>query len=200
MQTTPNPPPFVTLPWRIIIDTAEGHPYTFCGIHAHADKGNRPIIVESVRRALGRHPVGLGDYSLEAIDSGWSGIGLCHIERKSLEDCQSTILGFSDGHRDRFEQELSNLQHIILDSGGAAMVVVECSFEQLIRHAPCHGVRPATHNAKTLLGSVLAYQQDYRVPWLFAGGRRLAEIATFRFLERFWKKRGPAKIERDHRW
>lgn len=107
----------------------------------------------------------------------------CYVERKSLEDCQTTLLGFSDGHRERFERELDNLQHT-----AAAMVVVECDLCELLNSAPAYGRRSRQHNAKTLLRSVLAYQQDYRVPWLFAGSRRMAEIATFRFLERFWRK------------
>ncbi len=144
-------------------------------------------MVETVRRCLGRYPISYGDYSLESADGRQSFVGWCNVERKSLEDCQSTILGFADGHRERFEQELENLSRLITGDGGCAMVVVECSVEQLLRSAPSHGKKTASQNAKTLLRSILAYQQDYRVPWLFAGSRRLAEIATFRFLERFWR-------------
>jgi hypothetical protein len=169
-----------------VIDTAEQQPFSFTGMRADSNRAGRPILVETVRRAIGRHPVGYGDYSLESSDGRESFIGYCAVERKSLQDCQATILGFGDGHRDRFEQELRNLQHVNLNQG-AAMVVIECSFEQLLQSAPCRGVKSAAANAKTLLRSVLAFQQDYHVPWLFAGGRRLAEIATFRFLERYWK-------------
>lgn len=174
----------LVLPWRIVIDTAEQHPFTFQGLRADADKDNRPLIVETVRRCIGRHPVSYGDYSLESADGQLSLVHYCNVERKSREDCQSTILGFGDGHRERFEQELE-----VLSKVDAALVVVECSFEQLLSTAPSFGRKTASQNAKTLCRSVLAFQQDYKVPWLFAGSRRLAEIATFRFLERFWKHR-----------
>jgi hypothetical protein len=184
--TIPNPPKPLTLPWRVVVDTAEQAPFTFTDLRSDSSRGNRPLIIETVRRSIGRHPVGMGDYSLESADGVTSYVGWCNVERKSREDCQTTILGFGDGHRDRFEQELDNLSRLCI-GGGCAMIVVECSFEQLISTAPQYGQKTAGQNAKTLLRSVLAYQQDYRVPWLFAGSRRMAEIATFRFLERFWK-------------
>ena len=73
-----------------------------------------------------------------------------------------------------------------------AAVVLECSFEELIATAPQHGKRTASENAKTLFRQVLAWQQDYRAPWMFAGNRQLAELATFRILERYWRKRKQA--------
>jgi hypothetical protein len=36
--------------------------------------------------------------------------------------------------------------------------------------------------------SLIAFQQDYRVPWIFSDSRRMAEIDAFRWLERWWKK------------
>lgn len=187
IQTTPNPPRAVTLPWRVIVDTAETHAFTFTDMRADSDRSNRPIVVDTVRRCLGRYPRSYGDYSLEAVDGSLSGFGYCQVERKSLEDCQSTLLGFGDGHRERFESELANLKQVI-DNQGCACVVVECDLCELVRTAPAFGRRSAQHNAKTLMRSVLALQQDYRVPWLFAGGRRMAEQVTFRFLERWWRK------------
>ena len=58
-------------------------------------------------------------------------------------------------------------------------MVVECDLCELLTSAPAFGRRSKQHNAKTLLRSILAYQADYRVPWLFAGSRRMAEVATF---------------------
>jgi uncharacterized membrane protein len=169
-----------------VIDTAEQQPFAFTDLRSDSARGNRQLVVETIRRAIGRHPFGYGDYSLESSDGKCSFVGWCNVERKSREDCQTTILGFGDGHRERFEQELANLSSLIV-GGGVAMVVVECSFETLLQSAPQFGRKTAAQNAKTLLRSVIAYQQDYRVPWLFAGSRRMAEIVTFRFLERYWK-------------
>jgi hypothetical protein len=185
-------------PWRVVIDTAEQAPFSFTNIHADAARQNRLIEVETVRRCLGRYPNSLGDYSLE-IDSAWRDSpgrewncnepGWCYVERKSLEDCQSTLLGFADGHRERFESELQNLQAVI-HAGGAALVVVECDLAELLNTAPAGTTKSPQVNAKGLHRSVVSLWREYGVPWAFCGGRRLAEITTFRFLESFWKHRG----------
>ena len=67
-------------------------------------------------------------------------------------------------------------------------MVVECSFTDLIANAPEYGKRTKGQNAKALSRSVIAFMQDYKVPWLFCDGRRMAEIQAFRWLERWWKK------------
>lgn len=163
-------------PFTILVDTAEQQAFTFQGIKTDASAGSKPLIVPTEWRALGRHPDGMGDYSL------LGGVGRCHIERKSMTDAQSTILGW-DGNRDRFERELQNLSAI-----ECGVVIVECSFTDLISKAPQYGKRTAGQNAKALSRSIVAFMQDYSVPWLFCDGRRVAEIHAFRWLERWWKK------------
>lgn len=171
-------------PFAVFVDTGEQLPYTFQGMWTDASEGNRPLIVPTERVALGRHPDSLGDYSLTG------GIGRCHVERKSMDDAHGTILGFSGGRRDRFESELANLAQL-----EQSLVIVECSFEDLIARAPTTK-KPAATNAKILLRSVISFQQDFRnVHWHFAGGRRLAENYTFRFLERWWRKQSEMRKE-----
>jgi hypothetical protein len=176
----------IVLPFTILIDTAEQQPFTFQGLHSDADQQHRPLIVQTEFRSIGRYPDSLGDYSL---DSTVGGVGRCHVERKSMEDCHATILGFKKGpagspsHRERFEKELSNLAEM-----EAAAVVVECDFHMLIANAPIYGQRTQAQNAKTLHRSVLAYMQDYDVPWLFCGSRRMAERTTFQWIERWYRK------------
>lgn len=171
-------------PFKICIDTAETHYYPFQGMRADADQQHRPIIIETEFRCLQRFPESLGDYAPDC------GIGRCHVERKSLEDCQGTILGF-DGRRERFESELANLAAI--ESG---VIVVECTFPELLANAPSRGKRTAQQNAKTLNRSVLAYIQDYKVPWLFCGSRRLAEHEAFRWMWRwYWKVKAEEESE-----
>lgn len=161
----------------IIVDTAEQHAFTFTGLRADSDQSYTKIHPVVVSQCLGRHPDSMGDYSLAG------GIGRCAIERKSMEDCQSTILGFTDGHRERFECELKNLSKM-----ESPLVLVECSLDELLVNAPEYGKKNKAQNAKILFRSVLAYQQDYRVPWLFAASRELAEQSAYWFLHRFWEK------------
>lgn len=174
--------PAIDCPFIVVIDSAEQHPFTFDGLLADSDRNYAPLIIPKLYRSLGRHPDSLGDYSLTTLD-GPTGIGRCHVERKSMEDAHGTILGFNDGRRARFESELSNLGQI-----ESAVVVVECSFADLIRFAPDYGQKTASQNEKILQRSIIAFIQDYGVNWMFFESRRLAEDFTFRFLWRYWEK------------
>jgi len=182
-------------PFTILIDSAETQPFTFHGIpddrHAagqftdvFGDKHARTLIVPIEWDCLGRFPNSLGDYSVNG------GIGRVHVERKSMEDLQSTVLGFGkdsqDGssRRERFECELANLSKI-----EAGCVMVECNFMDAVQNAPEWGKKTKQQNAKTLTRSILAYSQDYAVPFIWAGSRRMAEVLTYRWFARWWEKR-----------
>ena len=173
----------VLAPFTILVDTAEQHPFTFQNFYTDGNAERRkPLIVPTESRALGRFPDSLGDYSLD------SGVGRCHVERKSMQDAHGTILGWAKkgedvGRRERFERELEHLSEM-----EAGLVVVECSLSDLLRLAPVYGRKSAAENAKTLFRSVLAFQQDYAVSWIFADGRRTAEQVTFRWLQRWHEK------------
>lgn len=184
--------------FTILVDTAEQAPFTFQNIYADADRHGRELVISPgvnlVRQCLGRHPNSLGDYSLQGF------VGRCHVERKSMDDAHGTILGFTKkvdgvpqsdfGRRERFERELANLANI-----EAGCVVVECSLGELLQSAPEYdlGRKTGRCNRKILSRSINAWLQDYGVPWLFCDDRRHAELATFRWLERFWKKHKPKK-------
>lgn len=163
--------------FTIYIDTAEQHAYSFTCLRSDADKSYTRLAVDIEYRCLGRHPESYGDYSLAG------GLRRCAIERKSMEDAQSTILGFNDGHRERFERELKNLSQI-----ESPLILVECSLSDMLINAPEYGKKTKQQNAKILFRSVLAYQQDYRIPWMFCDGRSLAEQAAYWFLHRWWEK------------
>jgi len=180
-------PAIATCPFTIAVDTGEQHPFTFRGLHADANQQYRPLEIRTAQRCLGRHPDSFGDYAIdEMIDRSMgfkNGIPRIAIERKSMEDLHSTLLGFADGHRDRFESELSNLAKI-----ESAMVVVECEFSEAIANAPVTTKRTSMQNGKVIARSILSLMQRHRVQWIFAGSRRMAEIATFRWLEKFWRE------------
>lgn len=178
-------------PFKILIDSAEQQPFSFRGIYddgfytdIFGDKKRRELIVQTdgprPGLSLGRHPDSLGDYSVEGF------VGRIGVERKSMADLQGTLLGFDKrgtedtNRRDRFKCELQNLARI-----EAALLVIECDFNDVIANAPEWGKKTKAENAKTLCRTIFSWQRQIKVNWLFAGGRRMAEVATFRFLEGF---------------
>jgi hypothetical protein len=168
-------------PFTIIIDSAEQLPFPFAGLHTDADHANELWDVRTVRGCLGRYPDSWGDYSIIGYERRVA------IERKSVQDLQSTVLGW-DGHRARFEKELENLSEC-----ESAAVVVECSYLDVIVNAPEYGKKTKAQNSKTLARSILAYQNDYNVQWIFAGDRDIAQYTAFHWLKRFWEKDCEAK-------
>lgn len=186
----------VMCPFTVLIDTAEQHPFGFQGFRTDStDAGGpgRPLIVQTEFRSLGRFPDSMGDYSLD------SGVGRCHVERKSIQDAHGTFLGWTKrgedcGRRERFEQELGRLSEI-----EAGLVVVECSFQELIANAPEFGRKTAAQNSRTLHRSVLAWLQDYSVSWIFSGSRRRAEQDCFCWLKRWHRKDQEARKAEEKR-
>lgn len=171
------------LPYTVAIDTAEQHPWTFDGIMADSPYQDRKLIVETQMVPLGRHPHGLGDYSIIGER------GLIHVERKSISDLQGTLLGFKDKRRERFEQELSNLAEVHSPPVAYAAVIVEGTHQECIDNPVAWGEKAPEVNRKILSRSIQALMSDYPLPWYFAGSRRMAEVICLRYLDRFWRKK-----------
>lgn len=151
----------------VIVDTREQAPYSFAGLTCDASDGGGPLTVPTVRGTLAS-----GDYSLV----GYAGIA---IERKSIADLYGTI---GQG-RERFERELVRLNELDF-----AAVVIEASFPEICSEPPPHTKLPP----KTVFRSILAWSVRYpRVHWFPCGDRRLAEVTTFRLLERYVKEKVP---------
>lgn len=173
--------------FTVLVDSNESHPWTFRNIRADAKHKNKLIDVKTKWQSLGRYPNSLGDYSIEGC------LGEIHIERKSVEDIQGTILGWqtSSGNgssrRVRFAKELENLAEVPVSA-----VIIEGTTPDVLR---CQrtGKQDAKTVSKILFRSILAFQSDYKVPWIFAGSRRNAEVACFRIMDRFWRKREKSK-------
>lgn len=195
---------YVTNPFTILIDSAEGNPWTFQGLRADADKLDLPLIVPTAWQSLGRHPDSRGDYSIAGLTD------YCAIERKSLEDAISTVLGWdskyniergTSGRRERFKVELQNLAAM-----PCAIVVVEASLNRCLRTMPgcdgenyfdadtgeinaTRGVKTVRENKKIFFRSVVSWMQrpEFKVLWHFADSRREAEVFAFRWLEKAWQ-------------
>lgn len=158
-DTSPLPTPFL-----VVIDSREQQNYQFQGLVSDARDGRRPLLVCTEVRGLES-----GDYSIAGYEK-WIA-----IERKSLQDTYSTI---GQG-RDRFVRELQRLNEMQF-----AAVVVEASWDDILHRPPSHSQLPP----KTVFRSVVAWAQRFpRVSWWMMGSRRLAEVTTFRLLERYWR-------------
>ena len=180
----------IVVPFTVLVDTAEDHPFSLTGMKGDASQQYRPLVVITRYCNLGRYPNSLGDYSIEGM------VGQCHVERKSVDDCIGTVLGWDSalqvekgrhGRRNRFEKELDNLSKI-----DCAAVIVEGSIGTCLDSIPEYGSKSKITNQKIFHRSVIGYQQDYAVPWFFCDSRRLAEITCFRFLYRYWKRNNDA--------
>lgn len=119
-----------------------------------------------------------GDYSIP------NEVGRCAIERKSIEDCVGTVLGWGE-RRERFERELENLEQ--METAAVVVVGTQDDVEQWILNEPQRGVKSPRARVKEFAGAVRALQQDYRVPWVWCSSHRRAEIEALRILERHGK-------------
>ncbi len=72
---------FETLPFTVVVDTREQHPWAFRGFRHDADRNNVPMIVPIENRALDT-----GDYSISGLEQRIA------IERKSLDDLYNTVI------------------------------------------------------------------------------------------------------------
>lgn len=167
-------------PFTVLVDSMEQIPFTFEKIKGDSDQGGRQLFVPVKRKALGfqdgRFYQPMGDYSIEGQE------GNVHIERKSISDCQSTVLGYG-GRRERFERELE-----ILAGLPCSAVVVEGTFANVVITVQQQGKKTVGELRTNLHRSIIGLQQRYRVPWYFCDSRGMAEDTTFRILMRYWRK------------
>jgi len=159
--------------FTILIDSQEKIPFTFSGITADAEDGERPLIIPTVRKTLGPSH---GDYSIDGCE------GDCHIERKSINDCIGTVLGWGE-RRDRFVETMK-----FLSSCTTSAIVVEGTLGAVIREVQETRGKTKQQNQKILHRQILAWQTDYPVPWVFSDTVKFAEKNTFYILRRHYKK------------
>lgn len=149
-------------PFTVVTDGREKCPYQFKLITTDADRGYRPLVVPVEWGYLKS-----GDYSIRGHELAIA------VERKSIEDLFNTL----GQHRDRFESEVRRLSFM-----SSAAIVIEASWATIL----CSPPPRSRLNPKTILRTAIAWQQRYGVPWLTCEDRQLAEIVTYRWLERWW--------------
>jgi len=115
-----------------------------------------------------RGTLNVGDYSIPGCE-GW----IC-IERKSLDD----LIGCLSHDRDRFVRELERARRIEI-----FYVIVEASYSDVLEKRYRGEMHP--HAAWE---SVIAFQQRYRIPFLFSENRDIASRLGQSILCRWWKE------------
>lgn len=206
MTPTPTIAEPVHCGFTVQIDTGENvSPWLFDGMRARADRDKRPLIVPVAFSVMGRHPNSMGDYSVKGL------VGQVGIERKSRDDCISTVLGWQtgseserelEGRRERFKRELLNLA--CMECG---VVIVEATWEDCMLAMPgwdgedhfnpatgeinpVRGKKSCAENATIFEMSVLSWQQRFKgCHWIFRKTRQQAEKIAFRYLEKFVEHR-----------
>lgn len=164
LDLSPIPSPFV-----VLVDTREQFPFEFEQVRADYDERYRAVHVRTEVRGLKS-----GDYSLMA-DDGTDYSSRVAIERKSHSDLFSSI----GRERERFERELARLNELDF-----AAVVCEGSWREIAYHPP----EFSGMSCKAVMRSIFAFSVRYpRVHWFPMGCRSMAEVTTYRLLERFWR-------------
>jgi len=162
---------FVTCPFTIVIDSREQAPYLFTGFRTPKSQGAKPILVNTVVKALAS-----GDYSIEGLEHEIS------VERKSKED----LFGTLGSGRERFEREFMRLN--VMNFAG---LVIESTEPEIHRRPP----EFSRLLPNTISGTEVAWSQRYRnVHWYWVGSRIGGEMKTYKILERYWKDRADRMV------
>lgn len=162
---TPPGEPIIVADFTVVIDQREQAPFGFRNIRASAANGNAPIAVPTDTTLLAT-----GDYSIAGLEA------FVTVERKSVSD----LVGTLTAGRERFEDELERASKM-----ECAWVVVEGGWPEIMQRIAERKVA-----AKSITGSMIAWQMRYpTIHWWTCADRRMAEVITFRLLERFWVER-----------
>jgi ERCC4-type nuclease len=155
----------------LIIDTREQQPYVFAGC--------KSIYVAFVVERAG---LPVGDYAAYLSGGNTSPGEVCVVERKTHSDLLSTL---THG-RERFERELERLAEY-----GFAALVIESDLPSIARGPQ----RPdGKWNPRAIVASLVAFAQRFNVHVYFASNRRLAEVYTYRLLERWVRDRAEVAV------
>jgi DNA excision repair protein ERCC-4 len=130
----------------------------------------RPFTFESVspRPETAITTLETGDYSLCGYEKK-----IC-VERKSLPD----LFGSCGKGRPRFENEIVRMAEF-----DYAAIVAECDWQSILRCPP----RRSQLLPKTILASVIAWEQRFGIHFWACPNRAFAEKITYRILERYYR-------------
>ncbi len=162
-------------PFTILIDGREQAPYRFTGLRADKTQQHRPL---DVKTEWASPVLRTGDYSLRDLEGDYRDL-IC-IERKSIQDLFNTL----GSDRERFQREHERMAEIAGRDGGYTAVVIEATWPEILSNPP----ERSRLEPKTVIRTAMSWSQRYGVHWWAVGPRRLAEAATFRMLQMWYRQ------------
>ena len=163
--------------YTIAIDHRERNAaYTFGNMPINANQIGCVLVVPWCFKHLAT-----GDYSIIGYESKIA------VERKELSDLFNTL----GRNRDRFDAEMQRLSEM-----DYAAIVIEASWPEICRPKEARGEAWRSKlNPRSVWGTVFSWAQKYpKVHWFTMGTRRLAEIAVYEILNR-WYQHGRERDE-----
>ena len=156
---------YVLAPFKIIVDTREGAPWFFKGLHTRESGQTLPLVVQTVHRGLRT-----GDYSIEGLEDQ-----VC-VERKSMQDLYMSVTA----ERERFEREFERMSAMRWSA-----VIVESDLYAIAYSPPDRTRVPP----QTVLHTIISWSIRYpNVHWFPCPSRDFAEQWCFQVLNSYWKK------------
>lgn len=164
----------ITCPFVVVRDDRERRAgWDFAGMTERQNKRDYQLVVPIREERLLT-----GDYTIAGMEE------MVAVERKSLSDLFGSVVSnrLDPTRRERFKDEHERMAEMV-DSGGYAAVIIEASFNEIWESPPLD----SGTNPSSVLGTWAAWSTRYRVPWLFGGSRRGAEIMAYRWLLSKWE-------------
>lgn len=157
----------------VAVDSREQAPYSFLNI-PRPKAGRRVTDGEWFEIITEVHGLKEGDYSIAGTER------LVAVERKSLADLYGTLAG----GRERFKAEIERLE-----SYDTAAVVIEASWDEIIRPEHYHDDWKSRLDPRSVFGTIISWSARHpNIHWFPCSGRRLAEITTFEILRKAWDR------------
>lgn len=170
----PTPSSIVTANFTVLRDDRESDAgWTFAGMTERRAKKDYLVVVPLRDKRLMT-----GDYTIAGLEE------MVCIERKQIGDLFASLSAprSDPGRRERFKAEHERMASMIA-AGGHAAVIIEAKLSDVWENPPLEsGLNP-----NSVLGTFHGWAIRFGVSWVFAGGRREAEIAAYGRLKAAWE-------------
>lgn len=160
--------PVFVCPFVVLVDSREQSPWAFQGLVIE----KRLWAVETRRATMVT-----ADYSIAGLEDRLL------IERKSGPD----LVGSVTVGNSRFRREHERMAAVV-QAGGFAIVIIEDSLSRICEELDADSGRRVT--SMSIRQAAVKWPRRFKIPWLFSGSRREAELDAFLLMLDFWNEQG----------